>query len=202
MKKLLPLIVSVLLMIGLAGILPIHGENKVYDSVLRLHVLANSDSEEDQALKLLVRDAILEYTAPLLEDAQSAKEAERVIADNIDGIADTARECLLRNGCDREVRAELDVEEYPTRNYESFCFPTGKYLSLRVMIGEAEGKNWWCVLFPPLCMSAATNRSQAEEAFISVGFTPDQYKVITETENTRYTVRFKILETIEEARRK
>ena len=98
------------------------------------------------------------------------------------------------------MRVELGEEEYPTKNYESFCFPSGSYVSLRVLIGDAEGQNWWCVLFPPLCLSAATDKSSTEDAFIAVGLTQEQYKVITETDDTTYEVRFKILEGIEDAK--
>ena len=88
------------------------------------------------------------------------------------------------------------MEDYPTREYESCAFPAGQYLSLKICLGEAEGQNWWCVLFPPLCLSAATDSSDHEDAFIQVGLTKEQYGIITETEDTKYRVRFKILETV------
>ena len=87
------------------------------------------------------------------------------------------------------------MEEYPERSYDSVCFPSGEYLSLRVCIGEAEGQNWWCCLFPPLCLGASSVSSkQAEDSFISVGLTPSQYKIITETDKPVYKIRFKLLE--------
>jgi stage II sporulation protein R len=87
------------------------------------------------------------------------------------------------------------VEDYPTRDYDSFCFPEGSYLSLRVEIGSGEGQNWWCCVFPPLCLgSANASRDSAEDAFIQVGLTPSQYKIITESEKPVYRVRFKLLE--------
>ena len=197
MKNLLALSVTVILLFIVLGALPIHGEDKIYDNVLRLHVLANSDSDEDQALKLKVRDAILERSSELFGKSESIDEAAESINANIDAITEVARKVISDNGYDYPVSVTLTNEHYPTRSYEALSFPSGEYLSLRVMIGEAEGQNWWCVLFPPLCLSAATDKAVAEDAFISVGLTGEQYRIITESDNTKYPVRFKILETIE-----
>lgn len=186
------ILVSVFLFVGL---FPVHGEAKIYDSVVRLHILANSDSEEDQALKLKVRDAILEVTAPLLESCKSRSEAESLLREHLDDLTKTAAAILEENGSSDPVRIEFDNEEYPERSYDHFCFPSGTYLSLRVLIGNAEGHNWWCCLFPPVCRAAATvSQKEAEDAFISVGLTTDQYKIITENEKPVYKVRFKFLE--------
>lgn len=182
----------------IVGLLPVHGESQIYDSVVRLHVLANSDSEEDQALKLQVRDAVLEITEPLLADCSDRDEAETVLRANLDLIEATARETVRNAGLEDTVTVEFDEESYPERTYDSFCFPSGTYLSLRVSIGEGEGHNWWCCLFPPVCRAAASVPTRdAEQAFIAVGLTPDQYKIITESNSGVYRVRFKILEMIE-----
>ena len=93
----------------------------------------------------------------------------------------------------------LGEEDYPRRSYDSFCFPAGTYTSLRLCIGNAEGQNWWCCLFPPLCLGSSTVSPEgAEDAFLEVGLTPDQYKIITETEKPVYRVRFKLLELLED----
>lgn len=177
------------------GAMPIRGEEEIYDSVIRLHVLANSDSEEDQAVKLKVRDAVLAVTQPLLRDCHDRESAERLLRANEESLRQTAIDTLQKEGYDHEVSVTLDVESYPERSYDSFCFPSGEYLSLRVCIGDAEGKNWWCCLFPPLCLGASTVPSEeAEDAFISVGLTPPQYKIITETDRPVYKIRFKLLE--------
>lgn len=197
-NKLLALCICLAVIFIFIGLMPVHGEAEIYDSVVRLHVLANSDSEEDQALKLKVRDAVLKASAGIINGCSEISEAEKCISDNIDVIRNTALDCVRENGYDYNVTVDLGEEVYPTKKYESFCFPSGKYLSLRVMIGEAEGQNWWCVLFPPLCLSAATARS-AEDSFVSVGLSADQYKIITESDTTKYTVRFKILEAFEGA---
>lgn len=167
----------------------------LYDSVLRLHVLADSDSESDQAAKLAVRDALLEVTRPILEGCASRDEAEARLAGKLSLLEQTAREVLAEQGKDYGATALLGVERYPTRTYASAALPAGEYLSLRVVLGEGDGKNWWCVLFPPLCLSAATEQDEeVEEICIAAGLTPEQYRLITDSEGRRYTVRFKLLE--------
>ena len=179
------------------GLLPVSGEEKIYDDVIRLHVLANSDSDEDQALKLKVRDAVLDRVGELLDgcadrESAMAKLSER---ESLDAIEIAAVEVIRSEGYEYDVAVSLGEESYPTRSYESLCFPSGRYTSLRIRIGESEGKNWWCVLFPRLCLGAAT-KSNAE-AFVEAGFTPDQYKIVTDTDRPEYEVKFKILEIIE-----
>lgn len=201
MKKILTVTLTLCILVLLIGVLPIHGESEIYSDVVRLHVLANSDSEEDQALKLQVRDAILEVSAPLFSHCRTQEEAIETINANRAVLERAAKDAIAAAGRNDAVRVELGKEVYPTRNYESFCFPSGSYVSLRVLIGEAEGQNWWCVLFPPMCLGAATEQS-AEEACIAVGLTGDQYRVITETDRPTYTVRFRMLEVFEEALRR
>ena len=198
MKNFITVAVCIAVILVFIGFMPVHGENEIYDSVIRLHVLANSDTEEDQTLKLKVRDAILAASSDILSDIETRDEAISAISDNISALEKAAAGTIADEGFDYPVRIELSEEEYPTRDYEAFCFPSGSYLSLRVLIGEAEGQNWWCVLFPPLCLSAATDKVSAEDAFISVGLTQEQYKIITESDSHTYEVRFKLLETIEE----
>ena len=197
-KKLLICTFIILALSLIAGMLPIHGEGEIYDTVVRLHVLANSDSEEDQALKLKVRDEVIAAVTPLVDGCKTQAEAIAAIEKNIPDIEERASEKIKGEGYGYSVKVLLGEEYYPTKTYETCAFPKGKYVSLRVLIGEGEGENWWCCLFPPLCLSAATDSSDGsnEDAFISVGLTGDQYKVITETKNPKYRVRFKILETI------
>ncbi len=200
-KKGLLLTLTVCLLILVLSILPVHGESELYDNVLRLHVIANSDSEEDQALKLKVRDAVLRESEVLLADCQTREAALAKVQEHLPRLEQAACEVLQNENCFDSVRAELGEEVYPTRNYESFCFPSGNYLSLRIVIGEGEGQNWWCVLYPPMCLSAASAKDAQEDAYISVGFTGEQYRVITETDTPRYRARFRILEAFEEALR-
>lgn len=198
MKKLLTLIVCICCVFAVIAVLPVHGEAEIYDRVLRLHVVANSDGEADQALKLCVRDRILSETQALGCDCTSLEEARALIEAELDTLELAAAEEIARQGFSYAVEVKLTEEQYPTKQYASLCFPAGKYLSLQVLIGDAVGQNWWCVLFPPLCLDAAAKSN--EDAFISVGFTAEQYKIITETEEPTYRARFKILELIEGAR--
>ena len=189
------LLCAVLLFIGL---FPVHGEEQIYDTVVRLHVLANSDSEEDQTLKLRVRDAVLDVTNPLLADCSTQDEAKALLESNSDSIRAAAENVIAAEGRTDTVTVKLGLEDYPERDYDSFCFPAGSYLSLRVCIGDAEGQNWWCCLFPALCLgSSSVSANDAEDAFIEVGLTPSQYKIITESDKPVYKVRFKLLELIQ-----
>ena len=203
--KLVAVLAALFLLLAIVcSALPLRGENAVYDSVIRLHVIAESDSETDQADKLAVRDAILPLAAQELSECESRDSAAARLQNLMPALEQAAENTLRERGCARDVAVTLGQEDYPTRDYEGFCFPAGEYLSLRVMIGKAEGQNWWCVLFPSLCLSAADGGSaeQLEEAFVAVGLTPEQYRVITESdENTTYRLRFKVLEIIEAWRR-
>ena len=173
------------------------GEN-LYDSVIRIHVLANSDSAEDQANKLLVRDAILDFAKNRLDAFSDKCEAEEAIGASLDVIESIAHETLNQNGCDMPVLATLTEENYPTRDYDNLSLPQGKYLSLQVKIGNAQGKNWWCVLFPPICQNSACD---AEEALLEAGMDEENVKTVTIKEG-KYRIRFKILEWWGKAREK
>ena len=198
-RKIFTLLTLTVLCALVLGLFPVSGEEKVYDSVLRLHVLANSDSEVDQALKLKVRDRIIEVADELFEGAQTRDEAEELALSTLGEIRFEAEQVVAQSGFDYPVTVELGYEEYPERDYEGMRFPAGEYLSLRVMIGEAEGQNWWCVLFPPICLSAASrNTKSAEAAFIQAGLTGEQYRIITESDSGRYKIKFKILEILSE----
>jgi len=197
MKRAVGFFLAAMLLIAAFAILPIHGEAAVYDSVIRLHVLANSDSEGDQALKITVRDAVLKKTQEILKGVTTRTQAEQILRENLEAIRLGAEACVRKEGSKDVVAVSLGEERYPTREYENLAFPGGEYLSLRVMIGEAQGQNWWCVLFPPLCLSAATTKAEAEDIFLSAGLTEQQYRIITDSDNTKYKLRFKILEVAE-----
>ena len=196
-KKLLICTIVITCAALVAGFLPIHGEGEIYDTVVRLHVIANSDSEEDQTLKLKVRDRIIEVVDPAVRNCRSQSEAIAAIGGIMGDIQAAAEDVIEAEGFDYSVSVVITEEQYPTKNYESCAFPEGEYVSLQVKIGESEGENWWCCLFPPLCLSAATDEKSNEDAFISVGLTDEQYKIITETKSPKYRVRFKILEVFE-----
>ena len=188
------------------GFFPNEGDYDIYDSVIRLHVLANSDSDYDQQLKLKVRDGILEVAAELSEQAADVDEAREILADNLDSITAAAEDVLEREGSDYTVSVTLTRENYPTREYGSLRLPAGEYTSLRVLIGSAEGHNWWCVLFPQLCLSPAVSTDERpseeltadydDEKLIAAGLTPSQIELIT-GDSPRVTVRFRLLEFIQ-----
>lgn len=156
--------------------------------VIRLHVLANSDSEEDQALKLEVRDRVLETTSALLAGETEPQAAAVLLDQHLDDIAQTAAQEISAQGHDDRVEVRLEQTWFPTRQYQGISLPAGNYLALRVLIGAAEGHNWWCVVFPNLCLPAVSER-----ALEASTLTPGQISLLQE-EETSYVFRFKTLE--------
>lgn len=156
--------------------------------VLRLHVVGASDSQFDQSLKLKVRDAVLEKGGTIFEGTVTADKAEKIITPRIQELKAAAEAVLLENGCDYNVDITVGEEFFATRCYEDFTMPAGVYTAVRVNIGTAQGKNWWCVMFPPLCLPAAFADA---DAF----FDDNEMKVITSS--PEYEPRFKIIEMIE-----
>ena len=194
---------EIALMIGAAlflifGALALQTQTQLADRVVRLHVLANSDSEEDQALKLLVRDAVLDRAEALLTQSDDRAEAEALLREHLADFAQVAAAVITAEGYDYPVSVELEDTQFPTREYEGFTLPAGEYLALRVLIGAAEGQNWWCVVFPPLCTTAA---AEVPAAALEGGLSEDQVGLITE-ENTGYVVKFKVVEWWEQLREK
>lgn len=159
-------------------------------SLVRLHVIAVSDDETEQRIKLDVRDAVLSYMAPRLDGARSAEEARRILNAELDGIAEAAREASRG----RPVSVTLSREYYPTRLYEGFALPAGEYESLRVVLGEGRGHNWWCVVFPPLCVSAAEQRRALDTM-------SGELRGIVSDDDGGYVIRFRIVELWGELRR-
>ena len=126
------------------------------DDLIRLHVIADSDDDYEQALKLRVRDAVLACAEPLLAEADSMQDARQILYAHLEDI----RQAALDTSEGRAVSVTLDSEFYPTRIYEGFSLPAGRYISLRILLGSARGQNWWCVVFPPLCTAASAELSQ------------------------------------------
>lgn len=161
---------------------------RLASQVIRLHVLANSDSEEDQALKLEVRDRVLETTSALLTGETEPQAAAVLLNQHLDDIAQTAAQEISAQGHDDRVEVRLEQTWFPTRQYQGISLPAGNYLALRVLIGAAEGHNWWCVVFPNLCLPAVSER-----ALEASTLTPGQISLLQE-EETSYVFRFKALE--------
>ena len=199
-QKILIVAIVVIAITMAVGFLPIHGEEEIYDTVVRLHVIANSNSDEDQNLKMAVRDEVLCVINPVVQNCNGREEAIAEIGKVKDEVTERARAVILESGYDYDVDIEICREKYPTRDYGSFVFPSGEYVSVKVKIGAGEGENFWCCLYPPICTSVATDVSgdYVDDAFIEAGLTGEQYKVITETKDVKYRVRFKILEAAQE----
>ncbi|MCL2462243.1 MAG: stage II sporulation protein R, partial [Defluviitaleaceae bacterium] len=134
-------------------------QNGIAENVIRFHVLANSDTPDDQALKLKIRDAILDKLGPVLEASTSLDETKSYIQANLDEISAIGEAVAQENGYDYPVTAQLCVDYFPTKSYGDVTFPPGDYEALRVEIGAAQGHNWWCIMFPPLCYVDVTKNS-------------------------------------------
>ncbi len=171
----------------LAGTWAGAASSRVSEGLVRLHVIAASDDATEQAIKLDVRDAVLSYLEPKLDSAADIAGAEALIEANIDGIAAAAESAAQG----REVNVTLGEEYYPTREYDTFSLPAGRYQSLRVTLGEGAGHNWWCVVFPPLCTTAAAG--DMEEAARDAGLSEDDVALITRSDEG-YTLKFKSIE--------
>ncbi len=161
----------------------------IRSDTLRLHILANSDSEEDQELKLKVRDAILEKSPTLFEGSLNLDDAVKDAQESLDEIKATAEEEIFASGYNYNVKVYLCDMYFDTREYEEFTLPAGEYKAVRIEIGKAEGKNWWCVLFPALCIPASQDSAQMDEVF-----SESEIQVVTEP---KYKAKFAIVELFE-----
>ena len=165
----------------------------IRNSVIRLHILANSDSTEDQNVKLIVRDTLLKSGLSLFDGKMNVDNAEEVVNINKDIIIKLVNETLKENGFEYEADIYLTEEYFETRVYEDFTMPAGKYKALKIILGEGKGHNWWCVMFPPLCLPAAEDNVSIDTVFTEKGA-----EIVSD--NGKYEVKFKIIELIEELR--
>ena len=173
------------------SLIPFQAECRgISDEVFRLHILANSDSEQDQKLKLKVRDKVLLYTEDLFKNANSLEEAEKVVADNIKQICNVAYKEVHDNGYNYTVKAEITNMYFTTRYYEDYTMPSGMYDALRITIGKGEGYNWWCVMYPSICISAAGEKDEKAKEVLDEA----QYNIVR---NEKLEYKFKIVEIFE-----
>ena len=200
------LLISILFFSGMY----IYGEVKDIDKVskgykdklIRFHVLANSDSYEDQELKLKVRDEIIKYLQPMLKQSKSLEQSEQIILSESENIKNIGENIIKENGYTYEVEVKLEYNNFPAKQYSNIVLPAGEYKALRILIGEAKGKNWWCVMFPPLCFVDENNGvidKETDEKLRSV-LTKEEYNLIAEDniEKTKdFKMKFKIVEIIE-----
>ena len=170
--------------------------NNIADSVFRLHVIANSDSKEDQELKLKVRDELLSYMNIISKDSTSKQEAMQIANEHKEEFTQIAEKVIKENGYNYTVNVQIGKADFPTKYYGDITLPAGTYDALKVQIGEAKGQNWWCVMFPPLCF-----------VDVSTGIVPDnskqelkqsldneEYDLISKTDNNEISFKFKIVE--------
>ena len=185
---------ALLLAFGLtltAGVWASASESALAGRVLRLHVIANSDSDSDQARKLLVRDAVLARASQLLEGAEGRQEAEEALAPHLDELARAGEDALARTGRRDPVTVTLADQWFPTREYDGFSLPAGRYRTLKVTVGQGKGQNWWCVVFPPLCL-ASVEEERVETAAEGI-LRDDQIALITGRDQG-YVLKFRLIE--------
>lgn len=165
-------------------------------SFFRLHILANSDSQEDQALKYLVRDELISYMNQLCKDVSSKEEVIRLANAHQEDFKNIAENVISENGFSYPVNVEIGSFSFPTKHYGNLSLPAGIYDALRISIGKAEGQNWWCVLFPPLCfISPATGIVEEENMQqIEENLSPDEVRLISDSEDSSVRFQFKIVE--------
>ena len=239
MKKITPKIVTILilvliiLIIGTVKIVEVQGSNisnKVEDEkdinfediskkLIRFHVIANSDGQADQTLKLKIRDEVLKYIQPILKESESIEESREILNENNDEIINITEKVIIENGYDYKVDTTLSKEYFPVKSYGNITLPQGEYEAYRIIIGNGEGQNWWCVMFPPICFVDITKGEVAyeetekemkdvlnEKEFNMIDNTKkeedkknnktanNEVKVVDSTEDNNIVVKFKVAE--------
>ncbi len=168
----------------------------IREKVLRLHVIAASDSVTDQSIKFAVRDELLRDGESIFRGSETVIQAEEKIGDSLARLQKSAQDTLKSLGCDYPVSVILGRTYFPTREYENVTLPAGYYNAVRVIIGEGKGKNWWCVMFPPLCLPAAAKESPALDEILS----EKETEIVTDKE--KYEIRFWFVEKYYELKEK
>ncbi|RDY26198.1 stage II sporulation protein R [Romboutsia weinsteinii] len=173
------------------------------EKLIRFHVIANSDTDEDQELKLKVRDGIIKYLEPKLAKSSSIKESESIIKNEYKNLEKISKDIILKNGYNYDVQIGIQYSKFPTKQYSSIVLPAGEYKALKVVIGEGKGKNWWCVMFPPLCFVDKENGviDKSTDEKLKKALTEDEYNLIVQKDDkkvSRVEIKFKIVEMIED----
>lgn len=173
--------------------------DNLYNSVFRLHVIANSNSEEDQNLKYIVRDNLINYMNEKCKNLSSKEDIIEYAKNNLVDIKNIAENTIKENGYNYPVVVEIGNYEFPTKWYGDISFPEGFYDALRVKIGKAAGQNWWCVMFPPLCFVDSTTGivPDSSKQALKETLSEENYKIISESENSDITIKFKLIEFFE-----
>ena len=169
------------------------------NSVFRLHVIANSDSKEDQNLKYIVRDKLIEYMNEISVSAQNKEDAIKIANEHLDDFYRIAKQTIKENGYDYDVTVEIGNFAFPTKTYGDISFPAGNYDALRVKIGSAQGQNWWCVMFPPLCFVNVSSGVVPEESkeLLKEEMSDEEYSIISDQTSSEIKFKFKIIELLQ-----
>ena len=191
MKKLITYTVMILCVTLIIAVMPTDAEGAIYEDTVRLHILANSDRENDQALKIRLRDDILAEFSDELSAFEDADEAKEMLKSALPEINAFAEERIKEYGYSYGVEVTLTEEWYDTREYGDFTLPKGYYTSLRVIIGEGEGQNWWCVMYPPLCLDMALEKAPGDDGIKK--YSDNEFRLVT---SGTYQAKFKILELV------
>lgn len=170
--------------------------NNITDSVFRLHVIANSDSQEDQALKYKVRDSLIDYMNSLVPNCSNKEEAINIVNSHIEDFKNIAMKTIKEEGFNYSVNINIGNFEFPTKHYGDITLPAGLYDALRVEIGEAKGQNWWCVMFPPLCFVDVTSGVVPENSKkeLESNLSKEEFALISENKSQDIQFKFKLLE--------
>lgn len=169
------------------------------NSIFRLHVIANSDSNEDQNLKYIVRDKLIEYMNEISVSAQNKEAAIKIANEHLDDFYRIAKQTIEENGYDYDVTVEIGNFAFPTKTYGDISFPAGNYDALRVKIGSAQGQNWWCVMFPPLCFVNVSSGVVPEESkeLLKEEMSDEEYSIISDQTSSEIKFKFKIIELLQ-----
>ncbi|MCC0682995.1 stage II sporulation protein R [Clostridioides sp. ZZV15-6383] len=208
------LILSLISVISIMTIV-INGEVKKVDNIskdykdklIRFHVIANSNTDEDQELKLKVRDEVIKYLQPKLQNSKSIKESEAIIKKEYSNLEEISKNIILENGYNYSVKVGIQYSNFPTKQYSNIVLPAGEYKALKIIIGKGEGKNWWCVMFPPLCFVDESNGviDKSTDDKLKEVLTDEEYKLIkqdTPKKTSRVKIKFKVLEVVKDLEKK
>ena len=207
MKKIISIFISIFILVcfisNLSWTSVSANQESISNKIIRFHVIANSDTDSDQALKLKVRYAVLNYLSPKLKSSKDINESKTILKDNDNQVLKIAEQIIKENGYSYKVISDLSRENFPIKSYGPITLPQGNYQAYRIVIGSGKGHNWWCVMFPPLCFvditkgQVAINKTQGEMKKV---LTKDEYNLVdntrlpTEETQNKYIIKFKVVE--------
>lgn len=201
-SRYLPILLVVLIIVVVSTVALVHGNNQkskdlqsgIAEELIRFHVIANSDSKEDQELKILIKDSLIEELDPYLTDINSVSEARDILYNNLTLMESLANEKIKENGFTYTVRASLEYDYFPLKVYGDIALPPGTYEAVRIELGDASGRNWWCVMFPPLCFVDSTYSvvSDSSKEQLSDVLTEEEYDKILIEDNEEIQVEGKV----------